>query len=421
MENSSNVGGRCPVIKFDHASQDHAENWVEKFEKIRAETPRPWTETYGGYWVASRYKDIIRINQSPDLFSNGKQFNPETGEVSGGVLIPAPAIPATIPEEIDKPEWRGYRSFLDPKFSPKMAEQRRGIAKAIARTLIDRVIEKGHMDIVEDLTNPLPSIFTMQLLGFDLNDWREFAEPVHKFMYYRSDDPEFPQIVAGIERIRQRLADGAIERRANPRDDLLSEIANGEINGERMSLDEVIRMSTNIIFGGVDTTTALTSSTLRYLSQNPIERRRLIDDPSLRAVAREECVRFFGPVHAVGRNATDTFDFDGWKFQKGDRVLLAYASGNRDTDVFEDADKLRIDRLPNRHIGFGSGMHRCLGSFFARVMFDAILAEVLERIPDYHVIEDQTKPYPSVAAVNGWITMPATFTPGVKLGGGLEF
>jgi cytochrome P450 len=106
----------------------------------------------------------------------------------------------------------------------------------------------------------------------------------------------------------------------------------------------------------------------------------------------------------------------GWKFDKGDRVYLAYASANRDPDAFEDPEKLIIDRFPNKHIGFGAGMHRCLGSFLARLMFEVMIGEVLSRIPDYRVIEEEVVKYPTVGLVNGWIHLPATFTPGKKVG-----
>ena len=133
-------------------------------------------------------------------------------------------------------------------------------------------------------------------------------------------------------------------------------------------------------------------------------------------IACEEFIRYYSPIHALARTAKDDVDLDGWHIGKGERVMLAYAAGNRDPDAFDDPEQVRIDRFPNKHVGFGAGMHRCLGSFLARLMFQVMVTEVLNRMPDYRVIEEDCVPYPSVSKVNGWIHIPAVFTPGRKVG-----
>ena len=406
------------TIEFDHTSTAHANNWQDSYSQLREKCPHAWTESHGGYWVASRYKDVMSVAQSP-AFSAEKVYNPETGELHGGNIIPPFPVQPVIPIESGNEAWRGYRSFLNRRFSPAMAEGRRPVAKAVARTLIDNVIETGKLDFVDDLTSPLPAIVTMEMFGFALDDWIEFAEPIHKYMFYRPDHPEYPEIVNRLGGIIERIDRETADRRRTPRDDLMSYIANGEVDGRPLTSTEVNQMSLNIIFGGVDTTTALTSCVLRYFGQNPDQRQRLIDDPALRPIAREECVRYFAPVHGVARHATQDVEVNGWTIGKGDSIFLAIASANRDATVFADADQFRIDRQPNRHVGFGAGMHHCLGLFIARVMFDAMLDEVLERMPDYVLIAEDEVPYSSVDKVNGWAKLPATFTPGPKLGGGL--
>lgn len=404
-------------IDFDHTSTDHAKVWPDTYKALREGCPHGWTESHGGYWVATRYKDVMSVAQSP-AFSTEKVYNPETGELRGGNIIPPLPVQPVLPIETDNESWRGYRTFLNRKFSPVMAEGRRPVAKAVARTLIDKVIETGTIDLVDDLTSPLPAIVTMEMFGFDLDDWIDFADPIHKAMFYRPDNPGFGDVVEKLAGITERIHREMLDRRANPRDDLMSYIANGEIDGRLMTPTEVNQMSLNIIFGGVDTTTALTSNVLRYLGQYPEQRQRLIDEPTLRPIAREESVRYFAPVHGVARTSTKDVAVGGFDIKEGDQIFLAIASANRDSSVFEDADQFRIDRSPNRHIGFGAGMHHCLGLFIARAMFDAMLDEVLDRIPDYRMVEGED-PYTSVDKVNGWIHLPATFTPGKKLGGGM--
>jgi cytochrome P450 len=197
---------------------------------------------------------------------------------------------------------------------------------------------------------------------------------------------------------------------------LLGYLAAGQIDGAAIPYEQIQAITFNLMVGGVDTTTALTSNVLLHLSRNPEHRRRLIEEPALRPYAREEFIRYVSPIHGLARNAKQDVEVDGWRFAKGDRVLLAYASANRDPDVFDNPEEVVLDRFPNRHIGFGAGMHRCIGSFLARMMFEVMLDEVLRRMPDFRVREDGLRCYPSVGKVNGWISMPAVFPPGPKVG-----
>jgi cytochrome P450 len=178
---------------------------------------------------------------------------------------------------------------------------------------------------------------------------------------------------------------------------------------------EIWELTFNVMTGGVDTTTALTSNTLVYLSNHPEMKERILASPQALSVAREEFVRYFSPVHGFARNATETVDFRGQSLAEGDRVYIAYSAANRDPEIFDDPDTLKLDRFPNRHIGFGAGKHRCVGSFQARMMFEAMIREVLTRMPDYRIVPGGES-FPSVGTINGWISIPAMFTPGRKVG-----
>ena len=153
------------------------------------------------------------------------------------------------------------------------------------------------------------------------------------------------------------------------------------MDGRQLTDDEIRNLAFNILAGGVDTTTALASNTLLYLYRHPDQRQQLIDNPDLLPTAREEFLRYFAPIHGTARNVKEDMDFEGWRLSKNERVWLCYASANRDEDIFEDAKTAKLDRIPNRHIAFGAGQHRCIGPFIARMMFDAMVSEVLTRIP----------------------------------------
>jgi cytochrome P450 len=411
-ENTRNTG--CP-IHFDHHSPEHASSWPAIFRQIRQSCPRAWTDNLDGFWIASKYKDIISISQRPEAFSTAKTLDPQTGAVAGGVSIPPIPGVRGIPNESDPPEWNSLRNFLNRRFAPKAVEERRDRAHVFAAALIDMVIERGQVEFVEDLASPLPALVTMDIFGFPLHEWRRFADPFHKMTYTPKTDPAFAETMRGLDYFKQRVDEEIEARRKAPRDDLLGLFASGTVDGKPLDHQHIQDLAWNILAGGVDTTTALTSNVLLYLSRNKDQRQLLIDNPDLLPRAREEFLRYFSPIHGLARNVKEDVKVDGWQFSKGDRVFLAYASANRDDEVFENPERIELERFPNRHIAFGAGMHRCLGSFLARMMFEVMITEVLRRLPDYEVVEKDIAPYPTIP-INGWIRVPATFTPGRKVG-----
>ena len=405
----------CPV-NFDHESEGHAQNWPQEFREMREKCPVAWTEKHGGYWVATRYKDIVGMAQDDATFSSHKTFDPHSGDVEGGITIPQTPIPRGMPVESDRPEWAASRSFINRKFAPKAAEQRRENVRKYATALLNRVIETGEMDLVNDFTGPVPAITTMELVGLPLEEWREFADPLHEMVYTPKEAPEYPRVIKSVEWVFQRCVEEFNKRRGEPqRDDLLSYFAHEKFGDRYLDAEEALAYCTNIITGGVDTTTALTSHALSYLHDNPAEKQRLIDDPKLLPIAREEFIRYFTPIHGLARNVTKDVEVDGAKMEGGDRVYLAWSAANRDPEIFEGPEEIRLDRFPNRHIGFGAGMHRCIGSFMARVMFEEMMAQVLTRISDYRIDLSKAERYTSIGTINGWVNMPVTFKPGPKV------
>jgi len=405
----------CP-IDFNHESEEHAANWPSEFREMREKCPVAWTDKLGGYWVATRYKDVVAMAQNDATFSSFKTFDPQSGRVGGGITIPPTPIPRGMPVESDRPEWDAFRSFINRKFAPKAAEARRENARKYAIALLNRVIEKGEMDLVNDFTGPVPAITTMELVGLPLEEWRQFADPLHEMVYTPKESPEYPRVIASVQWVFKRCMEELDKRRNEPqRDDLLSYFAHEKFDDRYLTDDEVLSYCNNIITGGVDTTTALTSHALAYLHDHPEEKKRLMEDPKLLPIAREEFVRYFTPIHGLARNVTRDVDVNGVHMEKGDPVYLAWAAANRDPEIFENPEEIDLTRFPNRHIAFGAGMHRCIGSFMARVMFEEMMAQVFARIPDYKIDLTKAKRYTSIGTINGWVDMPVTFTPGPKV------
>jgi cytochrome P450 len=410
----------CPHVftDFDPAESGYDE-WTAKFGEARDACPVFWSEGHGGYWAAAGYDAVTRIARDWETFSSEKVWDPATGHHAGGNTVPSFPGPGFIPVESDPPRWKKYRFLLNPFFAPKAAQQHRAAAQAMATALLDRVIEKGEFDIVRDFSNPMPALVTLQILGipFDRDDWERWAVPFHELAYSR-DLPSFPQCLKDLEWIRSQLVLQVAENRKTPKAGLFSTLCNMEVKGELLCEQELVDLGMMILVGGVGTTTALFANTMVYLHQNREARRELIERPDMMTLAREEFVRFFSPVHGQARLVKQPVEVAGQHLRPGEQVLLAFSSANRDEAVFPDADKIVLDRVPNPHVGFGSGIHRCLGSFLARVFFDAMFTEVIERIPDYTVDLEAAHRYPCVASSNGWINVPARFTPGEKKGSG---
>jgi cytochrome P450 len=419
MAEADNI--KRPIVNFDHESAHHAQNWAEEYSNLRKNCPLAWTEKHGGFWVATKYEDVLAIARDPVTFSSAKTFDPETGDIEGGLAIPPVPNARSVPIEMDPPEWQTYRRLINPKLGPGAVEAYRADAQKLAAALVDGFIENGRCDLVHDLTNPLPALVTLRFFGLPLDEFEKFATPLHEVYSLPRDTPEFVEAVRGLEWMHARLAEEITKRRAHPADDFIGYLAEAKIDGEPLSDQMMQEIFFNVMAGGVDTTTALTSNVLLHLAQHPEDRRRLTEDLSMLPIACEEFVRYFSPIHGFARNIKKDVTVSGCPMKAGERVFLAYAAANRDEDIFDQPEVVDIARFPNRHMGFGAGNHRCVGSFLARVMFEAMMREVLTRLPDYQIDVEDSEHYPSVAAINGWSRMPAIFTPGQKVGATLEF
>jgi cytochrome P450 len=410
-ENGVDPSMRCP-IDFDHHGTHHSQHWPEVYSDLRESCPRAWIDRYDGFWLATRYDDILGISQRPDVISAVKTTDPVTGEERGGVTIPTIQGARSIPNELDSPEWDGIRKFLTKRFSPRFADRLRERTEQLANVLIDDVIETGHLDLVEDFTNPLPAMVTVELLGFPLHEWKAFSDPIHLFVSLPRDDPRLAEAVAGILRFRDRVEEEVALRREEPTGDLLSYLVQGTIDGQPLSDDLIQDLAWQIMSGGVDTTGSAAAHAFLHLGRNVDHRQFLREDPDRLPKACEEFIRYFTPIQGAARNLKSAVEIDGWQLNAGDRVLLAYASANRDPAKFDEPERVKLDRSPNRHVGFGAGQHRCLGAFLARMMFAAMLKVFLQRIPDYRIDESGVAGYPSVGYVNGLVHLPASFPPG---------
>ncbi|MFZ2173759.1 MAG: cytochrome P450 [Rhodococcus sp. (in: high G+C Gram-positive bacteria)] len=400
-------------VQFDHHSEAYARNWRDINRDLRAKCPVAHTAAHDGFWVVSKYDDIADIARDDDTFSSYQEY--ADGSKVGATIPVGPL--RQVPIEMDPPEFFDYRKLLNERFTPAAVKKWEPYLREITTFCIDRVIESGSCDFVKDLTSPVPAIFTLQLLGLPKDDWQKFSDVTHSLVHAVPGTPESDAAMAGMFEIVGQVTTVMAERRAEPTDDLISLIVNAEINGEPLTEERIIQMITLVIFGGVDTTGSLISSVLEWLTRNPEEHARLRKDPSLLRPATEEFLRYFSPVPGLARTATKQCTVGGQEVQAGERLFMSWSSANYDEAVFDNPDEVDIERSPNRHQSFGLGIHRCLGSNFARAEFRIVMEEVLRRIPEF-TIDESAVPYGSIGVVNGWVSLPAKFAPGPREGTG---
>lgn len=400
---------------FDQHSAAYRENWQQIADDHLAAAPVAWTEAHGGGWVVFGYQYAVRVLSDWATFSSYQDHSDPTSPLRGTTTPPIPHL--NVPQELDPPASTVYRRLLNGPFSPERSRQRESFIRRAVTACLDRVSETGTADLIDDLTNPVPAITTLDLLGLPLAEWERYAGAIHRLVYSPPASPEAAQAAAAVGDMMTDVGQAVVSRRADPGDDLISTLATAtDEDGQLLPLDHVISTCGLLIAGGVDTTTALVSHALHWLSRHPAERDRLIADPALIPSAVEEFLRSFGAVQFMSRTATRDVELGGQQIRAGDRMMVSFGAANRDPAVFDEPGQVRLDRSPNRHIAFGHGVHRCVGAQLAKVQAVVMLQETLRRIPDFVIDEEQVERYPSIGLINGYVNLPATFTPSPAAG-----
>jgi len=412
--------GEPPIVDFDLASHRGRAEQDAAWAKLRAKCPVAWSEDNGGAWITTRYDVVSEVFRNWQVFRSARDVRttPGPGGSPDFISINAISLVASssrlVPEELDPPQWLPYRRVFADQLSPRAVAAREHRVKYWVTQFLDDVIESGNCDIVETLTGAVPGAVALEWLGFPQGDWRRISAAMHNAAEITPDSPMAQHYAAELEWTFQRVREEVASRRENPRDDVISLMANFVVDGELAPFEYATGMVNIAIAGGVDTTAAAASSALAHMHHHPDDRRRLIEEPELIDSAIEEFLRLYPPARTHARTVVEDIELDGCQLRKDDRIILSEISACHDETAFTDADKFVVDRFPNRHLAFGLGLHRCPGSHLARMMFKEMLTQVLERIPDYRIVEEGLREYPNWTALGGWSSMPITFTPGTR-------
>ena len=405
-------------IDLDPHAPEFLERRMEVYADLRERCPVVFDTAHGGFWLVTDYENVLTVARETETFMHQFLLDAPDGVRYEGITgYPRyPDMPAQGISEVDGTDHHELRRALNPILSPAGVEAMRPNMQAVATWFLDEIIERGDADLVLDYTSPVPAVLTLQMMGLPSENWSRYAEFFHAVAAYPQTSPEFAAAMAHAGDMVAELLGYAAYRREHLGDDVTSLLVTLERTSGPLTDEQIGDVMFNLVAGGIDTTTALTSWALYHLGTHPEDRRRLVDDPSLVAQAVEEFLRFYSPSESLTRTASCDFELGGQHIRKGDRVWLSWISANRDPRAFDRADEIVIDRDPNRHLAFGLGAHRCIGMHLARTETEALINELLRRIPEYEIDHRQWQPYPDNALMNGIVRMPVRFTPGPRVG-----
>jgi cytochrome P450 len=401
MEYAKDGAGAFPGVDeadFDHTDPVAAQDIYRVLAASREQCPVLHSSHHGGFWAFSQFTDVTGAANDHVHYTTRE-----------GVTVPPLGLPTgSVPLTTDPPEHKYYRRALQPFFTPTAVAQLESPIRAVVVELIDSFAADGHADLVAELAGPVPCIVIAMILGLDRSHWTSFMAWV--------DGMEAASHIGDVA-ARQRYAGQLYEflvteveqRKAAPRDDLLTAIATMTLEGAEVS--DAIRygMAQLILVAGHDTTVAGIGSMLRHLMEHPGLRARAREDNAVLARAIEESLRFESPVFGLARTVTCPVTVQERELEPGDKVLLMFGAANHDPLRFPDPevfDADRDDRPP--HIAFGFGRHRCIGEHLARLEMRIVAEELLRRVPEYTLAAGATIPM-RTALVRGPLSLEVTW------------
>ncbi|HEY6969693.1 MAG TPA: cytochrome P450 [Candidatus Angelobacter sp.] len=355
------------------------------YRRLRTEAPVHW-DPFLHAWVVTRYCDVVRVLHD---FSADRTPTPEQlKRINLSALSPIAAVMVKQMLFLDAPAHTRLRSLASSAFTPARVRALRSHIQQIADRLLDEAMNgsSGEMDIIADFAEPLPAIVTAEMLGVPTSDHRrlknwtaDFAEMLGNFQH---NPDHVPKVLRTLEEMLEYFRERVQELRVHPREGLINSLLRAEINGDRLSEEEVIANSIVTMVGGQETTTNLIGNGLMTLLRHPTEMQRLREDPALLPSAVEELLRYESPSQHTARMAPCDLELGGRKINKRQAVIAVMGAGNRDPERFPDPDRLDVARADNRHLAFGWAAHFCFGAALARVEGQVAFATILSRMPN---------------------------------------
>ena len=381
-----------------------------QYRWLRENAPVHWHEEPEGpgFWAVTRHRDVYTVD---------RDFQAYSSEPTIMIADPAPEQQAVFGEHkmmlmMDPPLHTAYRRLIRNEFTVPVSAERTPRMKALARQIVDAVIEKGECDFVADIAGEMPSYVIAELMGLPLDDGRELYT-LTEILHSAPESMEQGAQVAAMMKMFDYARGVIAEKRARPADDLATRLLHAEIDGKRLDDIDFLLFFLLLIDAGGDTTRNLLGSGLVALNAHPDQLAWLKADLAARLpAAREELLRWCTPVVYMRRTARHDTELAGQKIREGQKVVMYFGAANRDPEHFSDPDRFDLARAPNEHIAFGTGPHGCLGQHLGRIEIDAVLHEVLSRLDGLEIVGEPE--WLASNFISGPKHLPVRFRPGRK-------
>jgi cytochrome P450 len=389
-------------VAFDHTSSALAgpEYW-DAVRELQRQGALTWVVSNGGFWAATTYDTVLRLAQDWETFSSAE----------GVALLRASpdVVPYIMPVDIDPPRQRGYRKQVNPHLTPKVVAEYEEEIRGIADELIDTFIDRSGCNLATDFARKFPGTVFFRLVARSTDEEFRKVEPSARVISFESDDPEkFAQAAANLRAWASRV----FESRAGEPDtgDLVDAVRHLENTSESFVDHERLSGLQILAQGGIGTSASVIGATVRILSEHRDLQDRVRSNPVLVPALIEESMRLEPPVPLMFRTAHRDIEVAGQHVTKGDKVGLFFGAANRDPAVFDRPDEVDIDRPNNRHLSFGAGVHRCVGSNLARLQIRVAVEQLLARLSPFWIPEGAKIEYASNQA-RGPSSVPLEFSP----------
>jgi cytochrome P450 len=395
----------------------------ESYAWLRANNPLgvAQIEGFDPFWVVTKHADILEVSRNNALYPSGVRATTITNQSADQRARAITGTPHLVRSlvQMDEPDHMKYRLLTQAWFMPQSIKKREQDIRALAQDTVTQFVKlPGECDFVKDVALHYPLRVVMNILGVPPEDYPRMLRLTQEL--FGSSDPDTERFMAALndEQFMQLLMGvikdfgdyfGAIteDRRKTPRDDLATLIANAQVDGKPIPEFEVTGYYTIVATAGHDTTSSSTAGAMWALATQPGLLERVKGDLELVPKLIEEAIRWTTPVKTFMRSASADTELRGRKIKQGDWLMLCYASGNRDEEIFPHSDKFDIDRTPNRQLAFGNGAHVCLGQHLARMEMRILLEELLPRLKSVKLAGEPR--YTESAFVNGLKTLPIAF------------
>jgi cytochrome P450 len=389
---------------WDHADPAYNQNAPQIWEQLRGTCPVAHTDRYGGAWLPVTHADVSAVARDTDHFSSeGAVLSnkpPRDQWVSMAPIGGAPPITSDPPFHADA------RRLLLPAFSPQVVAEWEPEIRRLCNELIDNMGDVDTVDAAVQYAQNIPVYVIARMLGLPLEDSDYFRETVH--MVLEEIGAEFGERQGAFEKLDVYLGMHVRDHIENPKDDLIGFLLNAKIYDQPLSPEHVVGTIILLMVAGIDTTWSSIGSSIWHLAQHPSDLQRMVNEPELLPTAIEELLRMYAPV-TMARIVSQDAEIGGCPVKAGDSVLLPFPAANRDPEVFPDADKVIIDREENRHVAFGLGIHRCLGSNLARLELRVAVEVFIQRFPKFELANPSSVTW-SLGQVRGPRKLPVRIT-----------